>query len=343
MNTTLKRGWRQLPQALALETVRLGSAGLSASYYAALGLVAHPLAAAGLGVLAFALDYSKAHVMRASASAPTLPRRIAAGGIFLALFLASMIAVDGSLMKLRSDWTGSRADTIGEWDRTQADYQAAAAELDRLAGVRSIADVKAALDAAPVSRKVFARTSECTDVTRTDSFEACKPILDLRQEMAQAIRKRELEGKREAAKARLDAMPRPAAADPQADVIAKAMQPWGLSEELVAYLLVAIVGLAVELVACFGLWVLSEPPRPVAANDTDPAASPGPRPPHARPRLAAGSPQGSRQAQPRKDPQIVAFVTEFRRRHGRNPTYPEMRSRFQGIAKTTAWRYQVAA
>lgn len=245
-----------IAQAVALETVRLGSAGLSASYYAMLGLIVHPAAAAGLGVIAFALDYTKAPVMRAAAEGPGIARRIAAAAVFTALFLASMIAVDGTLMKLRSEWSGGRQNTMSEYDRAEAAYTAAEAELVSLGSVRTPEAVKASMEAAPVKRNVFVRTKECTDITVPESFNECSPILKLRQEMAGAIRKVELEQTRDAAKATLDNTERPTAADPQADVMAKALEPYGLSAALVAYLMVSVVGFAIELVACFGMWIL---------------------------------------------------------------------------------------
>jgi hypothetical protein len=75
---------------------------------------------------------------------------------------------------------------------------------------RTMGEVKSAMDAAKVPRAVFRRTAECTDVTKDESFDACKPILDLRQEMARAIRKQELEAALPVLKAKLEGMPRPA-------------------------------------------------------------------------------------------------------------------------------------
>lgn len=251
---------------LAVQSTAAASATLSAAYYATQApeillrvfeVTLNPVAI-GLGATAFALDLLKPEMLRISGSAGIGKlRRIAAGAVFAVLFVASMIAVDGMLMKLRSEWSGARQNTIGEYDRAEADYKAAEAELSKLKDARSIADVKAAMDSAPVPRNVFVRTKECTDVTRDDSFAACKPILDLRQEMAQAIRKRELEGKRDASKAKLDVTERPASADPQAAAIATAT---GLNESMISYLLVAIIGLAVEIVACLGLWLLTPDP-----------------------------------------------------------------------------------
>lgn len=83
------------------------------------------------------------------------------------------------------------------------------AELTGLGSARTPQAVRADMDAANVPRSVFLRTKECTDVTRPDSFAACRPILALRQEMAQAIRRQDLEHQRTAATAALEKLGAP--------------------------------------------------------------------------------------------------------------------------------------
>jgi hypothetical protein len=143
------------------------------------------------------------------------------------------------------------------------------AELATLGTVRAPDAIRADMDAAPVSRSVFRRTAECTDITKDESLAACQPLLALRKEMAQAIRKRELEAARDKAAARLDVLgPRPASADPQAEAVAHAA---GVSVSTAAWVLIGVVGLAIELAACFGMYVLGRPAqRP--ADENRPAA-----------------------------------------------------------------------
>lgn len=74
-------------------------------------------------------------------------------------------------------------------------------------------------------------------------------------------------------------------------------------------------------------------PAKVPANDTAPAAAPR-KPVTPRPRGKRG---------PKKDDKVIAFVGEFRKRHGRNPTIPEMQASLDGIARSTAHRYATAA
>ncbi|PPD06302.1 MAG: hypothetical protein CTY28_14565 [Hyphomicrobium sp.] len=280
-----------LPARAAVETVRVGSAGLSASYYAMLGLTVHPLAAVGLGLIAGAADYIKSNALGTVIDGPGVMRRLIAVPLFLVLFVASMIAVDGVLLKLRDALVSGPANTISDHDRATAAHKAAVDEIARLGTVRTPDAIRADMDAAPVSRTVFRRTNDCTDITKEESFTACKPILNLRQEMASAIRKRELEAARDKAAARIETLgPRPSSADPQAEAVANAA---GVSVSTAAWILIAIVGFAIELAACFGMYVLSAPARrnTVAAgaptkNDTAQASlviekwdAPAPTPP----------------------------------------------------------------
>jgi hypothetical protein len=257
-----------LPARAAVETVRLGSAGLSASYYAMLGLVVHPAAAIGLGLIAGAADYIKSNALGAVIDGPGIFRRLVALPLFLVLFIASMIAVDGVLLKLRDALVSGPANVISDHDRATADHKAAVAELATLGPVRTPDAIRADMDAAPVSRSVFRRTAECTDITKDESLTACQPLLELRKEMATAIRKRELEAARDKAAQRLEALgPRPASADPQAEALASAA---GVSVSTAAWVLIGIIGFAIELAACFGMYVLGRPPQS-PANENRPA------------------------------------------------------------------------
>lgn len=73
----------------------------------------------------------------------------------------------------------------------------------------------------------------------------------------------------------------------------------------------------------------AEPKAPATA---EPAAPKKPAP--TRPRGKRG---------PKRDDKVVQFVTEFRKRNGRNPTIPEMQASLNGIARSTAHRYATAA
>lgn len=296
-----------LPARAAVETVRVGSAGLSASYYAMLGLTVHPLAAVGLGLIAGAADYIKSNALGAVIDGPGAMRRLIAVPLFLVLFVASMIAVDGVLLKLRDALVSGPANTISDHDRATAAHKAAVDEIARLGTVRTPDAIRADMDRAAIPRRTFVNTRECTDITKDASFETCKPLLDLRQEMASAIRKRELEAARDKAAARIETLgPRPSSADPQAEAVANAA---GVSVSTAAWILIAIVGFAIELAACFGMYVLGSPraKQPTARDtaQTSFAISAAPTPPAPAP-TGGGKPRKSK-PKPAPASNVLAF------------------------------------
>jgi hypothetical protein len=107
-----------------------------------------------------------------------------------------------------------------------------------------------------ISARTFKDTAECTKLNDDDDRRQCRPILDLREEMAAAIRKADIEPRLGTARAALATRSAPKSADPQADEIAT----WfGVSADRVAYCMVAILGFAVEVVACLGVWIVQKP------------------------------------------------------------------------------------
>ena len=50
----------------------------------------------------------------------------------------------------------------------------------------------------------------------------------------------------------------------------------------------------------------------------------------------------SRRGATTRDPKVIAFVTEFRKRHGRSPSIPEVKGAFPSMPKSTAWTYAKA-
>jgi len=255
--STTERRW---PATVAVETARIGSSGLSAYHYAIMGLAVHPAFAAGLGILAAAVDYIKGSAFTVACTpGHGFVRRVTAAALFAVLLPASLVAVDGVLLKLRTHWTAGPADVIQRHDDAESDLRAAKDELATLAAVRTTEQIRASMEQAPVPANVFRRTKECTDITKEESRAACAPLSALRIEMAGAIRKRDLEAKRDELQGKLAALgPRPAVADPQASVFAAAT---GLRETFMAWILVAVFGFAVEVVACFGRFALSKPAK----------------------------------------------------------------------------------
>ena len=208
--------------------------------------------------------------------------------IAVLLLAVSITAMASHIMDAQRAKVADESGDRGRYDRAKAAYDKAVGELTPLAGVRTIAAVRAGMDQAPVPAAVFQRTKQCTEVTRDDSFAACKPVLDLRQEMAQAIRKRELDGELPRLKADLDRLQRPEEAN--------------ASETALAGWWAWIMGIAVVLVATFGTVVFArvETVPPGSANDNRRTASGSPIPP-----LSGGHPA--------PDPIEHAVITALRK------------------------------
>lgn len=305
-----------------------------------------PVSIAGAVLVFAALAVSLAQARAAWVALTPGPARQRIIASFAAVLLLSIstLAMAGHILEAQRAKTADEGGARGRYDRAKSAYDAAAAELAVLGDVRTIADVRAAMDAAPVSRRVFARTAQCTDVTRDDSFAACKPILDLRQEMAKAIRKHELEPDVARLASELAALDRPEKASASEGALS---HWWGW-----------LMGLGVVFVATFGSVIFARPERGAPANDN---ARPGPQSrapsiPQAKPTASATTPRqpgaiegqsrGNRAAKAPKAADAVVmkdWVAQYREQHGRAPTIGDLQRKFPGIPKTTAWRICKAA
>lgn len=248
---------------LAVQVVTAASATLSAAYYCTqapevlvtlAGYILNPVAI-GLGVTAFALDTLKPQMLRVAGTA--------AGAVFAVLFVASMIAVDGMLMKMRSDWAATRGNAINAHADVTKEVRRLEIELADLGTPLPVSVIQAEVQSAKIDMGIWRRSKQCEDITRDDSKTACQPILALYKERGAAARRAELEPKLAEARAKLESIEPPKSADPQAEALAKAS---GYDPVVISYLLIAIIGFGVEIVACLGIWILQRPRPGVAAT-----------------------------------------------------------------------------
>ena len=196
------------------------------------------LAGAVLVCAAIAVSLSQTRAAWVALTPGTLRQRIVSGLAGALLLAVSVTAMASHVLEAQRSKVADEGSDRGRYDRTLAAYNKAASELSGIGAVRTMEDVKAAMEAAPIPRGIFVRTKECTEVTRDDSFEACKYILELRQDMAKAIRKRQLESEVPRLKAELDRQTRPKEASASEDAVA-GVWPW-------------LMGLGVVFIATFG-------------------------------------------------------------------------------------------
>ena len=314
----------------------------------------YPVSLAGgvlvLAAVAVSLSQTRAAWVALTPSGPARQRIVA--GVIAALLLAvSITAMASHILEAQRAKNSDEGGARGRHDRAKAAHDKSQRELATLGAARTIAEVRAAMDAAPVGRDVFRRTAQCTDVTREDSFSACRPILDLRQEMGRAIRKAELEGDVRKQAAEMAASPRPEEAS--------------ASESAVSGVWAWIMGLGVVLIATFGTVIFAKVATGTAAETVEPDPKgrdavpvpvplPAQRPvPHAVPRLVSSRPVPLTAQHPAvrlelgpqdvPEDSMLAWVRQFRSQTGRRPQIPELQRAFPGTPKTTAWRRCKAA
>ncbi len=267
----------------------------------------HEISIAGLVLVlaAVAISLSQARAAWVALTPGNARQRIVSGLAATLLIIVSVTAMASHILEAQRVKVSSENGANGAFERTTASFSKAETELLTLSSVRTPQAVQAAMKAAPVSRKVFRRTKQCTDVTRDDSWKSCRPMMVLRQELAKAYRKMELERKVDALTAKLSQMQAP---------IVKAS-----SDELwVSGIWAWIMGVAVVFIATFGSVVFAKVERvnvPVAKSDTAQSSfsvsdlpSPAPQGPSRPPR--GGKPKLVDDQKVQDENSIVTYIRE---------------------------------
>lgn len=252
---------RARAQAWGRLVVRLPLIGAAATFTAAsMYFNARHAAAAGPAMMAVAVA---ADALK-SAALPVRRQALAAGdkhlaraaSLILVVTLAyALVAAYAAAVTSRDGLADGRQGQIDAHVRTEGSRKAATDELARLAPTRPAATVDAALAAgAGIDARVWRVTKGCTEVTRAQSQEACKPAGTLRQELATARRREALETAVREADAVL-AKGRPGAADPLSERLSQltgGLVSVAMVQALIGLLLVALLELG-----CTAGWVLA--------------------------------------------------------------------------------------
>lgn len=186
-------------------------------------------------------------------------QRIVSGVAALLLLAVSITAMASHIMEAQRAKAGGETHDRTAYAVALAAHKAAKADLERIGDVRTPAEISAAMDAARVPQWAWRETSKCIRVDDANQKQACKPILDLRQEMGRSLAKDEAEDKAMKAAADMAALKPPAEATVEAAIVDR-WWAW-------------IMGLAVVFVATFGTVIFARvETEPVAtANDNAPA------------------------------------------------------------------------
>ncbi len=194
----------------------------------------------GLAAVALAIYQTKSATVALLPIAPVRQRLLA--GVLAALLLAvSAGAWSSHILEAQRAKAGGESSERTAWALAKAAYDKAKAESDRLGTGSTTDEVRRAMDKVRVAPWAWTETRQCTSDASAMSAEAaraCKPMLDLRVAMAQAIARAEAKRELAAAGAKL------ATLKPQPEATA--------DETMLARGWAWLMGAAVVLAATFG-------------------------------------------------------------------------------------------
>jgi hypothetical protein len=200
------------------------------------------VAGAVLVMAAVAVSLSQARAAWVALLPGMIRQRVVAGLIASLLLAVSITAMASTILEAQRAKTTDEGDTRSKYERAQSGYESASIELKALvaAGVRTLAEVKADIEAARVPTKILEYTIDCTSFEKglAQFRKACGPLLQLRSKLASAQRKAELEATLRELKAEADGLKAPNQANASEAGISEAWS-W-------------IMGFAVVFVATFG-------------------------------------------------------------------------------------------
>lgn len=120
-------------------------------------------------------------------------QRLVAGFAALLLLAISVTAMACHILDAQRAKVGDERGEAGAYKRAEEAHKRASDELERLGKPRPVSVIQAEVSAAKIEARFWRRSKECSDITKDDTKEACKPILELYKERGAAARKAELE------------------------------------------------------------------------------------------------------------------------------------------------------
>jgi hypothetical protein len=193
---------------------------------------------------AISIAQSRAGWLSFAPGVPWQQRLIAMPALALCLVISAAAMVSHILDASRakgSDENVARA----AYDRAQAAYTKADAEMKTLGHPRPVDVIQAEVAKSITDWAAWRRSKQCSDITKDNTAEACKPILALYQERGRAARKTTLEGDLAKLRAELEGMKRP--------------EEQSVSEAAASMWWAWVFGAGLVLVATFGPVLFAQP------------------------------------------------------------------------------------
>lgn len=274
------------------------------------------IAGAVLVLAAIAVSLSQTRAAWVACTPGDTRQRLISGLIAALLLSISITAMATHIMDAQRAKAGDETTAGDKYSASKAGYDTAVAELAKVANARSVAQVQATMDAIPIDTKIRLRTKNCTDVTTRVSQDECSPVLKIKPQLADAIRKAELEAGLPALKRTLDGL--------------KSTNTAGQSEARVSTFWAWIMGLGVVFIATFGSVIFAKVETSEIISERRITANTGKSIPR--------NPTRGRRGR-KADPKIVNFAESFKARNGRSPSGSEIRAYFPEMPVSTAYDY----
>lgn len=196
------------------------------------------LAGSVLALAAVAISLSQARAAWVALTPNPLRQRIVAGIAAALLLAVSVSAMASHILEAQRAKVADEGGARGAYDRAEAAYKRAAAELEALGTPRPVSVIQAEVKAFTIDPGLWRRSKQCEDATLPDTQAYCQPLIDLYKERGTAARKTELEPEAARLRDELANLPRPEVAS--------------ASETAIGGWWAWIMGLAVVFVATFG-------------------------------------------------------------------------------------------
>lgn len=244
-------GWIAISLALSAEAVSNGLRAYGLGSHLERFTVAYQgvtvsLAGAVLvaAAAAISLAQSRAGWLSFAPGVPLRQRLVAMPALALCLVISGA-AMTGHILDATRAKGSDESTARAAYDRAQAAYAKAEAEIKSLGNPRPVAVIQAEVSKSITDWAAWRRSKQCEDITKDNTAEACKPILALYQERGRAARKTTLEAELATLRAELEGKKRP--------------EEQSASEAAVVGWWAWVMGAGVVLVATFGPVLFAQP------------------------------------------------------------------------------------
>lgn len=219
------------------------------------------IAGSVLVLAAVAISLSQARAAWVALTPNPLRQRIVAGLAAALLLAVSATAMVSHILEAQRAKVADEGGARSAYDRADAAYKRAAAELEALGNPRPVSVIQADVRAFPIDPALWRRSKQCEEATKADTQAYCDPLLKLYKERGVAARKTELEPEVARLRDKLASQNRPEAATAEEATVG-GWWAW-------------IMGAAVVFVATFGSVIFARATETPATQAIGPAWQPG--------------------------------------------------------------------